>query len=171
MSQSNGLGRLFLLFILTLAISLGIFFWTPRTGGSLLDFLSSVSEVQERLQQMSAAQKNSHFLLTLLLDMPFPIVYGSFLAGLVLESFGKTKKWLLIPALLAIPVDLSENVIQLLALRGYEALLSVKAILTPTKMILVFAMAIPIALAALINLIRQRVALAQSSSNDSNPSN
>lgn len=146
--------RLFLLFLLALAISIGIFLWTPSTGGSLLDYIASVSDVQDRLQQMNAAQKNSHFLLTSLLDMLFPIVYGSLLAGLVLQSFGKARFWLAIPALLAIPVDLSENVIQLLALKGYEVLLPIKAILTPAKVILVFVLAIPIALVAFINMTR-----------------
>ncbi len=169
------------LFVAVGAILLGIVLWTPSVGGTLLDSLSAVSEVQALLEKMTKAQKDSHFLMTLLLDMPYPFIavcklvkytfpsqffeqampgvlnkpehryiYGSFLAGITLKFFGQAGNLLAIPALVAVPTDLLENVIQLLALKGNEALLPLKAFLTPAKFILV-GLAVLIALAALVN--------------------
>ncbi len=143
------LRRLLFLFIVTIAILIGIFFWDQSTNGRPLDFIASVSGVQKRLQAMGSTDKAIHFLLTLTLDTLLPLAYGSFLAGVALEAFGENRKWLSIPAFLAIPIDLSENVIQLFALRGYQALLPVKAVLTPVKFILIFAIAVPIAIVGL----------------------
>ena len=62
------------LFVAVGAILLGIVLWTPSVGGTLLDSLSAVSEVQALLEKMTKAQKDSHFLMTLLLDMPYPFI-------------------------------------------------------------------------------------------------
>ncbi|WP_317112318.1 hypothetical protein [Chroococcidiopsis sp. SAG 2025] len=96
------------------------------------------TEVQALLANMSQAQKESHFLMTLLLDTLYPLVYGCLLASLALKFFGKAGVWLSLPAFVVIPVDLSENIIQLVALKGNEALLPFKAILTPAKFTLIF---------------------------------
>ncbi|MEO0397658.1 MAG: hypothetical protein AAF243_16975, partial [Cyanobacteria bacterium P01_A01_bin.137] len=82
--------------------------------------------------------------------------------GLTLKASNSTKdtnkpglpfpQWLAIPAYLAIPVDLTENVTQILALIGYQALLPIKTILTPLKFILTLGIAVPIAVVSFILL-------------------
>ena len=72
-------------------------------------------------------------MMTLVIDMIFPLAYGCLLAGLTLRFLGKPGKWLAIPAVIAMFTDLFENVIQLVALRGNETLLLVKAVITPIK--------------------------------------
>ena len=136
------------LFAIFLAISIGFQFWKPLVGGTFLDSVASVPEVQNLLVKMSSAQKDSHFLMTLLLDMLYPLVYGSLFAGLTLRVFGSHVSWLSIPAFIVIPVDLAENVIQLIALKGNEVLLPLKAVLTPVKFALFYVAGV-IALVAL----------------------
>jgi hypothetical protein len=148
------------LFLATVVISIGFILWIPDVGGAILDRLTTVDEVHSLLTEMSDAQKESHFMMTLMLDMIFPIAYGGLFAGLALRFGGNAGIWLAIPALAVIPVDLFENTIQLFALTGSEGLLSVKAILTPVKVIL-FNLAGLIALGALalgvLGMIRSRI--------------
>jgi hypothetical protein len=123
-----------------MALMLGFRIFTEATGGitldTILDTIGPVSDAQALLASMSEAQKLAHFRLTLWLDMLFPLAYGGLFAGLTLRYFQTYGKWLVLPALLVIPVDITENIIQLLALSGSESLLGVKALLTPTKFIL-----------------------------------
>ncbi len=125
-----------LLLLTFMALILGFSIFTEATGGIILDTIGPVSDAQALLASMSEAQKLAHFRLTLWLDMLFPLAYGGLFAGLTLRYFQTYGKWLVLPALLVIPVDITENVIQLLALSGSESLLGVKALLTPTKFIL-----------------------------------
>ena len=68
--------------------------------------------------------------------MLFPLAYGGFFVGLTLKYFEQAGRWLVIPAFLVIPIDICENLIQLLALTGTEDLLDIKAMLTPIKFML-----------------------------------
>ncbi len=136
------------LFVIFLAMSIGFQFWKPLVGGKYLDSVALPAEVHNLLVEMSPAEKDSHFLMTLSLDMLYPLVYGSLFAGLTLRAFGSHVSWLSIPAFLVIPADLAENVIQLIALKGNEALLPLKAVLTPAKSALFFIAGV-IALASL----------------------
>ncbi len=136
---NNGLTKtstLTLLLLTFMALILGFSIFTEATGGIILDTIGPVSDAQALLASMSEAQKLAHFRLTLWLDMLFPLAYGGLFAGLTLRYFQTYGKWLVLPALLVIPVDITENIIQLLALSGSESLLGVKALLTPTKFIL-----------------------------------
>jgi len=151
---------LWALFLATAAISIGFIVWIPNLGGTILDSIAAVDEVQARLNAMSDVQKDSHFMMTLVLDMVFPLAYGGLFAGLALRFGGNAGIWLAIPALAVIPVDLFENTIQLLALKGSDGLLSVKAILTPVKSVL-FLLAGLIAVGALalgaVQMVRSRI--------------
>ncbi len=124
------------LFLATVVIFLAFRFWIPQLGGIILDSVATVEDTRRLLSGMSAAQKDSHFMMTLLLDMIFPFAYGGLFAGLALRLNGKIGYWLAIPAFLVIPIDLAENTIQLLALSGHDDWLALKAILTPIKFVL-----------------------------------
>ena len=132
-----------------MALILGFSIFTEATGGIILDTIGPVSDTQALLASMSEAQKLAHFRLTLWLDMLFPLAYGGLFAGLTLRYFQTYGKWLVLPALLVIPVDITENVIQMLALSGSESLLGIKALLTPTKFIL-FQLSAGLALTSII---------------------
>ncbi|MEM9668576.1 MAG: hypothetical protein AAF950_06580 [Pseudomonadota bacterium] len=95
--------------------------------------------------------------MTLILDMPYPLVYGGFYAGLAHRVFGKWGPLLAIPALVTIPADLIENTTQLFILAGHEHLAWIKQYVTPVKLA-GFISASVIALIALALLIRRRVA-------------
>ena len=127
-----------LTFLLLVTIALVACFsaFIPSTGGVILDNMGPVTEAQALLGSMSEAQKLAHFRITLWLDMAFPLAYGGLFAGLTLRNFKTYGKWLALPALLVIPVDIIENIIQLVALSGSEDLLGVKSLLTPTKFML-----------------------------------
>ena len=151
---------LWVLFLATVTISVGFSLWIPHLGGTILDSIAPIDEVHSLLNGMSDVQKDSHFMMTLALDMLYPFVYGGLFVGLALRFCGKVGIWLAIPALVVVPVDLFENIIQLLAITGSEGLLSLKAILTPIKFVL-FPLAGLIALGALafgaVQMIRSRI--------------
>ena len=110
---------------------------TPLAGGALLDMVSSTQETQQLLATMTAEQKQAHLWITVLLDVPFPFVYGGLFLGLCWRHAGNYAVWLAIPAFLVIPIDMIENTIQIIALLGNESLLAAKAVLTPTKFLLI----------------------------------
>ena len=139
-----------LLFAAAIALVFGFNLWTPSAGVTLLDGIGPALEAQELLASMSETQKTAHFRMTLWLDMLFPLAYGGFFAGMVLRNFEKPGVWLAIPAFLVIPIDIAENVIQLIALSGNESLLGAKSLLTPTKFAL-FNVAAVIAFASLMS--------------------
>ncbi len=135
--------------IVAIALIFGFLAWSPSVGGVILDRLSSVDDTRALLASMTAAQKNSHFWMTLLLDYAFPLTYGAFFAGLALRFPGRIGMVLAVPALLVFGADVSENMVQLLALKGVDGLLFTKEFLTPAKFFL-FNIAAVIALSSLI---------------------
>ena len=121
------------LFSVTIAMFIGFYFWEPFVGGTTLDNVCSLESMQLLLQDMTDVQKHSHVMMTLVLDMVFPFAYGFLFAGLILRFSGQRGVWLAFPAFVVIPVDIAENIIQLMALTGNVTLLPVKAFLTPLK--------------------------------------
>jgi len=140
---------LYLLFFFTVVLMAGFVLWTPSVGGVGLDGISSVAEIESLLAGMSESEKDSHFWMTLLLDMLFPLAYGGLFAGICLKHAGRYARYLVLPALVVIPVDMLENIIQLLALKDNVSFLELKALLTPTKFFL-FYVAAAIASASLL---------------------
>lgn len=140
---------LWILFALSLALAAGFVIWIPSVGGVALDSVASVADAQSLLASMTAIQRNSHFWMTSLLDMLFPLAYGGLFCGLALKYAGRYGPVLALPALIVIPVDILENIIQLISLRGQTSLLDLKALLTPIKFSLFYA-ALLIAVASLI---------------------
>lgn len=123
-------------FAATILLTIGFGLWIPSVGGIILDETWRMADLQEILGNMDAAEKRSHFWMTLLLDIPYPFAYGGFFAGMILRFYGKAGPWLALPALIVIPVDLAENTVQMITLAGDESLLYTKGYLTPLKLAL-----------------------------------
>lgn len=135
-------------FVVAVALVFAFQAWIPAVGGASLDRAASVEDQMALLTSMTDGQRNSHFQMTLMLDILFPLSSGAFFAGLALKFTKNFGVLLAIPALLFVGFDLCENTIQLMALKGNYSLLGVKAFVTPTKFILFYVAAL-IALASL----------------------
>lgn len=124
---------LWMLFAATLLNTLAFPLLAAAFDVTFVDALSVPQEVREVIAQMSSSQQVAHAWITGTLDVTYPLVYGLFFAGSALCFFPGIGKWLALPILLAIPVDLAEGVVQILALTQQQDWLSAKAFLTPLK--------------------------------------
>lgn len=124
---------LWVLFVTTLILFFGFGIVASHWGFSFIDSVSSPEELRNLLTEMSDKQKISHAWATSTLDVAFSISAGLLFAGTALCFFPKYGIYLAIPGLLAIPTDLFEGVIQVLALTDTSDLLNLKAIVTPLK--------------------------------------
>jgi len=133
------------------------FGWVMQAYGfTIIDEIAPRADVSAMIASYTDTQRTAHFWMTLGLDILYPLVYGAFFAGMALRFFGRAGPWLAIPAMLVVPVDIAENIIQLFALSGNEAGLFAKEYLTPLKMTFFFS-AILIALAGLFTGIGRRL--------------
>lgn len=130
------------LFVAMMAIGYSFSFVQTAAGGPLLDMMGSGADAKARLAEMSAEQKRSHFWGTVLNDTAYPLAYGGLFAGLIWRFAGDLRRWLVIPALAVIVVDLAENTTQAMALIGNESLIGLKDVLTPAKFGLFFLAAV-----------------------------
>jgi len=103
---------------------------------TLLDGISSPAEARSVLEELTPHQKKIHAWITATLDVAYPIVYGGLFAGSALRVFTRYGRFLALPALVVIPTDLIEGVVQVLALTGTADWLDAKAVLTPAKLVL-----------------------------------
>ncbi len=133
---------LWALLVLTVALTVGFQLAAPLVGGVLLDEVGPAQEVQQLLATMTAEQKQAHLWITVLLDILYPLAYGGLFLGLCLRHAGKYAFWLAVPAFLVIPIDLIENIVQVITLLGNENLLAAKALLTPSKFMLFYVAAL-----------------------------
>ena len=124
---------LWVLFVTTLLLFFGFRIVASYWGFSFIDSISSPEELRSIIAGMSAEQKMSHAWATSTLDVAFPISAGLLFAGVALCFFPKYGIYLALPGFLAIPTDLFEGVIQILALTDTADLLDLKAIVTPLK--------------------------------------
>lgn len=124
---------LWALFATTLILFFGFRIVASQWGFSFIDSISSPEELRHLLAGMSDQQKVSHAWATATLDVAFPISAGLLFAGTALRFFPKYGIYLALPGLLAIPTDLFEGVIQILALTDTADWLNLKAIVTPLK--------------------------------------
>ncbi|NRB42164.1 MAG: hypothetical protein HRU20_27455 [Pseudomonadales bacterium] len=116
---------------------------------TFIDTISDADQVREIIAAMTTEQRTAHAWITGTIDALYPLSYGLLFAGAAIKYFPRVGIYLAIPALLAIPVDLIEGLIQILALTGTADWLSVKAIITPIKTSL-FLTGLFIALAGLM---------------------
>jgi hypothetical protein len=124
---------LWILFVSTLLLFFAFRIVASHWGFTFIDSISSPEELRALIDGMSAEQKISHAWATCTLDVAFPISAGLLFAGVALCFYPKYGIYLAMPGLLAIPTDLFEGVIQVLALTDTADLLDLKAIVTPLK--------------------------------------
>ena len=146
-------------FLLMLVIGVGFGLCRPMVGGAFLDMTSDPEMSRTIIATMSDAQRTAHAWVTVLLDTAYPLAYGGFLGGVALRFFGKFGTYAALPALGVIIIDLTENLVQVLALAGWVDALDAKAWLTPLKFGLFF-LAAGVAVIGLVigvvGLLRQR---------------
>nr|WP_321442105.1 hypothetical protein [uncultured Hyphomonas sp.] len=149
------------LFVLMIVIGAGFGVFNKAVGGTFLDVTASAGQAREILAGMTAQQRDVHFWVTVLLDTAYPLAYGGFLAGMALRFFGSFGKAAAVPAFATIIVDLTENMVQALALKGSADVLDAKEWLTPLKFGLFFlaaAIALVALIIAIVNLFRRKQA-------------
>lgn len=122
----------------------------------IIDEIADPDKVRAVIASMTPEQRSAHFYMTLILDMPYPLAYGVFFAGLALRFFGKAGVWLALPAFICIPADLVENTVQMVVLAGHENWLWLKVFMTPLKLA-TFIPASLIAIAALAIALKRRL--------------
>lgn len=129
-----GSGR-FLIFLLALAILVGMAFghFGRDLGGPLLDMLSDPAANEARLAAMTADQRSTHLWITLTLDVIYPIAYGGGFANLSARLAGRHKLLAAIPGLTLILVDLTENLMIALMLKGDSHVIPAKTLATQAK--------------------------------------
>lgn len=127
--------NLWLLFGLTIFITLVFQVLSRQFDMIFIDNISSQDEVRKILADMTSGQKSLHAWITGTLDVVYPFAYGFFFIGTALLFFPEKGKYLAVPALLAITADLTEGVIQILALTDTADLLAVKSFVTPAKLL------------------------------------
>lgn len=103
-----------------------------------VDAISSPPLVREVIAGFSDEQRTVHAWATATIDVAFPLAYGLFFAGSAL-CFFPGLRFLALPGLAVIPVDVLEGVVQVLALLDIADFIDTKAILTPLKMALFYA--------------------------------
>ena len=149
------------LFVLMIVIGAGFGVFNKAVGGTFLDVTASAEQAREIVAGMTAEQRDVHFWVTVLLDTAYPLAYGGFLAGMALRFFGSYGKAAAVPAFATIIVDLTENMVQALALKGSADVLDAKEWLTPLKFGLFFlaaAIALVALIIAIVNLFRRKQA-------------
>jgi hypothetical protein len=118
---------------LTVAVALAFLPVIQALGGPLLDTVLTGGAAHKRLAELSASQRDLHFWTTALLDSLYPFAYGNLCLTLARRGpplWTRRLAWLTLAGVLA---DLSENIVQLLALVGTADYLTTKNWLTPAK--------------------------------------
>lgn len=143
---------LIILFVVMLLIGAGFYFVMQAIDGPLLDMIASGEAAMVRLNGMDVYQRTAHFRATVTLDVAYPLVYGMFFIGL-LSRLAWRWRWVLIwVPLVAVLADLSENLLQAMALSGSAPeILHAKDVVTPLKagaFILTIALCALLAIAA-----------------------
>ena len=124
---------LWILAVVQVAIGAGFFFIGDHFEFSLLDEVYSLDVVQAKLEALSSEQKRIHTITTATLDTMYPLAYGGMFVGLAWRFLGPAGSYAAIPGLAVIPIDLTENSVQILALNGVRDVLVYKSWLTPMK--------------------------------------
>ena len=124
------------LLCVTIAMTLAFTPLAQHFGLTLLDGISSPQLARETIAAFTADQRIAHAWITATLDVAYPLAYGLLFAGCTLRFFPNAGKYLALPPLLVIPIDLFEGLIQILALLEISDWLALKAVVTPLKLIL-----------------------------------
>lgn len=147
---------LWLLFAATIVITFGFSYLSNTYDMVFIDSVSSPETATEMVKSYSPEQIQIHIWTTAILDVLYPLVYGSFFAGVALACYRHFGLFLAIPSFLVIPVDIAEGVVQIYGLMGNYDWLGWKAFLTPLKFGLFF-IGFGIALVAWIRWLWQKL--------------
>lgn len=150
---------LWALFVLMISCNVGFVLLDPLIGGNMLDLVSTHEDTRRVFSVLTPEQKNAHFWITVLLDTLYPLTFGFLFAGLAWRFFGKWGPLAAIPGFAVMIVDLTENMIQALALSGAADLLDAKVWVTPLKIylfLLAAAIALVAVIIALVRLLRKK---------------
>ncbi|NRB40842.1 MAG: hypothetical protein HRU20_20620 [Pseudomonadales bacterium] len=120
-------------FTATVILTLVFFALTFLLDLTFIDPISDPDSVREIIAAMTAEQRTAHAWITATVDILYPLAYGLLFAGAAIKYFSRAGFYLALPALLAIPADLIEGLIQILALTAMADWLWLKAIVTPIK--------------------------------------
>lgn len=121
----------------------------------LIDEMREPDKIRAHIAAFSEQQKQVHIWVTAKLDVTYPLVYGGLFVGLVWRFLGPPGRLLALPGLAVIPIDLTEGVIQIMALSGNDAVVDHKAWVTPIKLGL-FVLAAIFAIVAIAVALRRR---------------
>ena len=127
---------LWVAFVSTVVITIAFQVVTSIWGISFIDALSDPAEVRQAISDMTRDQRAFHAWITATLDVAYPLAYGALFVGSAYAFYGRLGRYIAIPLLLVVPIDLLEGVVQVLALTDVADLIDAKAVLTPLKFIL-----------------------------------
>ena len=127
LTQARTLWLLFALLIVELVVFIAI---SMNGGFPILDAMSDPSKIECHIKAMTDANLHDHILMTATLDVALPLTYGALFAGLALKVL---RPLFALPSVMAIPVDLTEGVVQIMTLKGRTDVLWLKAYVTPLK--------------------------------------
>lgn len=146
---------LFALFVLeTIGFGVIMMVWDFH----IIDEMSNPASIIAHIEAMSGLQRHVHVVMTATLDVAYPLTYGALFAGLALKVF---RPIFAVPSILAVLIDLTEGVVQVLALSGHMQFIWLKAYVTPLKLVFFISAAV-IAIIALVKLWRRRRAVLNS---------
>ena len=77
-------------------------------GFAIIDEMWQPADILAHVGAMSPAQRTAHAWLTATADVAYPFAYTAWLGGLAVAAF-PDKRWLALPILLCVPVDLTEG--------------------------------------------------------------
>jgi hypothetical protein len=145
------------LFFATLLMALLAKAYTRYFDLVLLDAIAEPEIALELLATMTPLQKQAHIVFTLSIDVLYPLTAVAYFFAVLRCAFPHVGTYLALPALLALPIDLGEGVVQVLALTETADLLAIKAWTTPVKSFC-YKLAFVLSAVALIKLLlRQKV--------------
>jgi len=108
--------------------------WSQSYWGlALLDGISDPDTARALLRELTPQQNQGHLWFTTTLDVILPFAAAGLFASAALNFFGKYGLYLALPPLLSVPLDLTEGIIQVLALTNTADFLAIKAYTTPIK--------------------------------------
>ena len=144
------------LFIATVAITLSFPIAAQYFDITLVDGISSPQITRDTIAGFSAGQKLAHAWITGTLDVAYPLAYGFLYIGVALRFYPNWGRYLALPSMLVIPVDLFEGLVQILALIEVTDWLTLKAVVTPLKTVL-FLFGLAVAVVAWVKWVYLRV--------------
>ena len=108
--------------------------WSQSYWGLvLLDGISDPDAARILLSELTPHQNVGHLWFTTTLDVILPFAAAGLFASAILAFWGRFGVYLAMIPLFAVPLDLTEGVVQVLALTNTADLLEIKAYTTPVK--------------------------------------